>query len=211
VDAIAGTGAGILESFTTWQRAILEKLNRADTTHLPRLRELVVPLQWPEDELAYSPFPGRHPGMAGFAKALVVDQSWQAFAAYERGLLARWGPVSTGRRASPTPAGWFRLNWRSRGRHSTVDPAWFMKWYFNFDNTAGLALHSYALPGYPASHGCIRLLERDAIWLYEWGGEGTPLLVAGRYEYAGRPPWRTPESLARGIELYAAGSMTTLP
>jgi len=62
----------------------------------------------------------------------------------------------------------------------------------NFSNRAGLALHAYALPGYPASHGCVRLLERDAIWLYQWvdtwhlssGGQsvespGTPLLIQG--------------------------------
>jgi hypothetical protein len=209
VEAIAGAGAAFLEPFTPRQRAILEKLNRADIRHLPRLRELVVPLSWPDDELAYSPFPRRLP--AADAQLLIVDQPSQAFGAYERGRLVRWGPTSSGRRASPTPAGWFRLNWRSRGRHSTVDPEWFMEWYLNFDNAAGLALHTHPLPGYPASHGCVRLLERDAMWLYEWGRAGTPLVIAGRYAFGSPPPWRSADYLARGLDPYAAGWMTARP
>jgi hypothetical protein len=88
-----------------------------------------------------------------------------------------------------------------------------MEWYFNIDNVLGLALHRYSLPGYPASHGCIRLLERDAIWIYGWGeGEtfdaagrivehGTPILIAGRYAFGAPPPWRSLEYLAGGIAL----------
>jgi hypothetical protein len=114
--------------------------------------------------------------------------------------------VSTGRASSPTPDGLFHLNWRSARRHSTVNPRWFMRWYFNFDNRRGLSLHAYALPGVPASHGCIRLLERDAQWLFEWGEEwavsqggrrvdtpGTPLWIVGQYDFAAPPPWRSVE------------------
>jgi len=140
-------------------------------------------------------------------------QAAQAFAAYEQGRLLRWGPVSSGRRAYPTPSGLFHLNWRSRGRHSSVNPQWYMEWYFNFDNVRGFALHSYTLPGYPASHACVRLLERDAIWIYEWGDgwtlgkrgqvleRGTPLLIVGQYGFDAQPPWRSLEHLARGIDL----------
>jgi hypothetical protein len=193
-------GAGTFsDRFSPRQRAILEKLNRADAAHLPRLRQIVVPWEWHDDELAYSPFPLSYPAAGG--KLLVVDLGWQAFAAYEVGRLVRWGPVSSGRRSSPTPDGRFQLNWRSRGRHSTVNPAWFMEWYINFDNIRGLALHSHPLPGYPASHGCIRLLERDAIWMHEWGEAGTPLVIVGQYAVDGVPAWRSLEHLARGIEL----------
>src|SRR3982751_2991278 len=44
-----------------------------------------------------------------------------------------------------------------------------MAWHFNFENALGLAFHEYTLPAKPDSHGCIRLLQRDAKWLYEWG------------------------------------------
>jgi hypothetical protein len=96
-----------------------------------------------------------------------------------------------------------------------------MRWYFNFGNRDGLALHAYALPGAPASHGCIRLLERDAQWLYEWGEPwtldstgtrvlraGTPVFVIGRYDFDAAPPWRSLFWLSRAVELPAptAGS-----
>jgi len=133
----------------------------------------------------------------------------------------RWGPVSSGARSDQTPSGVFTLNWRSTGRASTIDPDWFMRWYFNFGNRDGLALHAYALPGAPASHGCIRLLERDAQWLYEWGEPwtldstgtrvlraGTPVFVIGRYDFDAAPPWRSLFWLSRAVELPAptAGS-----
>jgi len=199
--------------FASWQVAILEKLNRTDTRHMARQDVLVIPLEWHVDELTYSPFPRTYPAAAARPKLLVVDQPAQAFAAYQGGHLVRWGPVSTGRRAHPTPSGLFHLNWRTRGRHSTVNPAWYMEWYVNFHNTRGLALHAYALPGHPASHACIRLLTRDAIWIYEWGGvraldrrgqltdPGTPLLIVGQYAFDKAPPWRSLADLARGILL----------
>ena len=211
VERLGETGRDLGARFTAAQLAILEKLNRADVAHLGRLEHLVIPAVW-LDELQYSPFPPAYPAAGHVRKMLVVDQPSQAFAAYEEGRLTRWGPVSSGRQASRTPSGVFHLNWRSRGRHSTVNPQWYMKWYFNFENTRGLSLHSYTLPGYPASHACIRLLERDAIWIYEWGEgstlsprgtvtPGTPLVVVGQYAFGSPPPWQSVAHLARGTRL----------
>lgn len=204
--------SSLIERFTTNQRAVLEKLNRADASHLAGLNHLVVPTLW-LDELEYTPFPWTYPPSAAHPKLLIVDLSAQAFVAYEHGALVQWGPVSSGGRASATPKGLFHLTWRSRGHHSSVNPQWFMEWYFNFDNVQGLALHSYALPGRPASHGCIRLLERDAQWLHAWGEgwtrhdngaiarRGTPLLIVGEYAFDSPPPWRDLTYIARGIRL----------
>lgn len=203
-----------LRGYAPERLALLEKLNRADRAHLDRLPALVLPGAWDLDELQYSPLPRTWEASRAHSKLFVILLSGQVFAAYEHGALVRWGPVSSGFRADPTPSGLFHLNWKSRGRHSTVDPEWYMRWYFNFENRQGRALHAYTMPGYPASHGCLRLLERDAIWLYEWGDswqlapggreilrEGTPVLILGRYEFEQPPPWRSLEWLGRGIEL----------
>jgi hypothetical protein len=200
--------------FTDSQVDILEKLNRADRAHLPRLAQLVIPEQWAGDERTYAPFPARYPPAASLPKTLVVHLPGQVFGAYELGTLVRWGPVSSGSRQSQTPGGLFHLNWRSRGHASSVDPDWFMRWYFNFENTEGLSLHQYALPGRPASHGCVRLLERDAEWLYGWGEgwaldatatrvvrPGTSVLIIGAYDFDAPPPWRSLEWLAAPVEL----------
>jgi hypothetical protein len=204
----------IAERFDANQIAILEKLNRADAQHLDRLIELVVPEWWSLDERAYTSLPAWYEPASSYPKLVVVYVPGQVFGAYEAGRLARWGPVSTGARASATPEGWFHLTWRAPRHVSTVDSDWDMKWYFNFENVTGLALHEYVLPGHPASHGCVRLLERDAKWLYEWGepwvldrtgqvviATGTPVLVTGAYDFESPPPWRSLTWLSAFIEL----------
>lgn len=210
-----GDAKELSQRFAPAQIGVLEALNRADAAHLPVLKELVVPDSWDADLRQYSPFPNQIGTWgADLPRVVIVHQPGQAFAAYENGRLVRWGPVSTGRAASPTPQGLFHLNWRSPGRHSTVNPRWFMPWYFNFENEGGLSFHEYALPGRPASHACIRLLERDARWLYEWGEgwtldergweilrQGTPVLIVGCYPFGDEAPWRLVPWLATGIDL----------
>jgi hypothetical protein len=192
--------------YSSRQIRLLEKLNRVDAERLPRLDSMVVPDRWDADEAEYSPLPRQVQELAEHGKALVVHQPLQVFGAYEGGRLVRWGPVSTGRREHPTPAGRFYLTWKSRGRYSTVNPEWYLPWYFNFHNERGLSFHQYALPGEPASHACVRLLERDARWIFEWGEgwtldergwevleEGTPVWILGEYGYDRPPPWLRPD------------------
>jgi hypothetical protein len=210
----------LLVGATPSQIVLLEKLNRADESHLPRLFPLVVPTSWGAAEASHSVLPPWYAPAAAASKYLVVHLPGQMFGAYELGTLVRWGPISSGRRSSTTPTGLFALNWRSAGRASTINPAWFMRWYFNFGNREGLALHAYTLPGYPASHGCIRLLERDARWLYEWGDSwlvdsrmrllaaGTPVFVIGQYDFAAPPPWRSVAWLSQEVSLPSPATST---
>lgn len=165
IEGRSQTAGSLHERFSEAQLALLEKLNRADVEHLGQLREVVLPESWIDDELPYSVLPMRYAASEPWSTFLVVYLPGQLFGAYEFGRLVRWGPVSSGGRSNPTSSGLFALNWRSTGRASTVDPDWFMRWYFNFGSREGLAFHAYSLPGSPASHGCIRLLDRDAQWL----------------------------------------------
>jgi hypothetical protein len=46
---------------------------------------------------------------------------------------------------------------------------WEMYWVFNFHEARGIHIHQYPMPtGGPASHGCVRLIEEDAKWIYDW-------------------------------------------
>lgn len=192
--------------FTTPQIALLEKLNRRDAEHLVRLKEMIVPDEWLDDELAYAPLPAEWGWASDKPKSLVVHQPSQVFGAYEAGKLVRWGAVSSGRRETPTPAGVFSLTWKAKSRVSSDNAQWLLKWYFNFVNARGVSFHQFELPGLPASHACVRLLERDAQWLYDWGEQwtltadgrqimtpGTPVVVLGSYDFARPAPWLVPE------------------
>ena len=214
------TAAELAKRFTSAQIDLLEMLNRRDREHLvradPPVPGLVVPDAWSDDLLTYSPFPASWPGAESQAKAIVVHQPLQAFGAYENGRLVRWGPVSTGRKETPTPDGAFNLTWRARSRRSTDNEDWLLEWYFNFVNERGVSFHLFDLPGYPASHACVRLLLRDAQWLYGWGEQwkldetrrhvavaGTPVLIHGTYPFGSPPAWLALDALAAPVALPA--------
>lgn len=191
--------------FTADQLALLEKLNRRDVAHLRRLTTVIVPERWEGSELDYSPLPRQWAEAAHLPRIIIVDQPMQVFGAYEAGVLVRWGPVSTGRKETPTPAGSFNLTWKSKSRISTDNDQWKLKWYFNFINSRGVSFHEFDLPGSAASHACVRLLPRDAEWLYGWGEQwrltkdgraveipGTPVIVQGVVDFTRPSPWTDP-------------------
>src|SRR5690606_27514373 len=83
---------------------------------------------------------------------------------------------------------------------STVNKTWILNWNFNVSNFGGIGFHQYALPGYPASHSCMRLQDADAYFLYNWAeqwimqndkelAKGTPVLVYGKYPFGAARPW----------------------
>jgi len=153
-------------------RGLLQILNRNDLENLRRGDTLVVPVDPDLDFRAYSPFPHYWPGAQDIDKVVVLDKHVQAFAAYEWGVLKRWSIINTGTESSITPSGRFNVNWKEDYRVSTLSPPdepWEMYWVMNLHEARGIHMHQYALPmGGPASHGCIRLSDPDARWLYAW-------------------------------------------
>lgn len=178
------------------------KVNRVDLRHVRQGDTLVLPEPL-TDVLRLSPFPPEIESARSLPKLLLVSRRVQAFAAYQSGTLVHWGPTSTGKHSTPTPTGLFFTTWKSRQRRSTVNEEWLLRWVFNFESREGLSFHQYDLPGYPASHACVRLLEEDARWIYEWADQwtvsrdgrsilafGTPVIIFGDYAYGKPPPWK---------------------
>ncbi len=85
-------------------------------------------------------------------------------------------PVSTGMPGHPTPMGVFSVIEKDRYHHSNIysgAPMPFMQritW-------SGVAMHAGVLPGYPASHGCIRMPESFAIKMWGWTKMGARVFV----------------------------------
>ncbi len=163
------------------QRDIVKRINRTSQFLRPGMI-IAIP-----DHLSQlglndvAPFP--HNIKPAGEKLLYIDQQKLAWAAYDKsGKLLRWGPASPGSNPCPgvaggclTPEGSFRiLSRKGRDCISNSFPRMLngergggdMPYCLHFFR--GYSLHgSTDLPGYPSSHGCIRLFIEDARWLNE--------------------------------------------
>ncbi|MCC6186764.1 MAG: L,D-transpeptidase [Chitinophagaceae bacterium] len=175
-------------------------LNRTDIIHLKRLDSFLVPDIYKDTLLPYFPFAANVPAIADIEKIIFFSYPTQSFAAYENGKLIITGPTSMGKKATKTPTGLFFCNWKAKEIRSTVDNEWILKWNYNVSNFGGVGFHEYALPGYPASHSCMRLLSEQAQFLYDWAkqwklkdgkllAKGTPVIIYGEYPFGQPRPW----------------------
>lgn len=113
-------------------------------------------------------------------KLIIVNLPMLAFGAYnEKGDLVYWGPVSGGRdwcndvrRPCKTIRGAFSVfnkeGAKCRSRSFPVDRGGGAPMPYCMFFHTGYALHgSHEVPGYNASHGCVRMYTKDAKWLNE--------------------------------------------
>ena len=176
-------------------------INRTDKANIAKMDSVVIPNDFSGDLVYYLPFPIHVSALEDVSKVLIFSYPTQTFAAYENGELVYTGPTNMGRKKVPTPTGLFFTNWKAEKTTSTFNDEWDLKWNFNIENKLGVGFHQYELPGYPASHSCLRLLEKDAKYLYKWADEwvlkdsenvkvkGTPVIVFGSYNFDGPKPW----------------------
>lgn len=190
----------LLTSLRTEELETILALNRMDKNRLRTNSAVVIPDCPSSDFKDFSPFPKELDVIKCAPKVVLVSQRIQAFGLYENGELIKWGPVSTGKRSTKTPNGLHYGNYKAKRKVSTVDESWILPFYFNFMNYEGVGTHQYAMPGYPASHGCVRMYNKDAKYIYDWAdmwqlenGEiaknGTPFMVFGEYDYTSNKPW----------------------
>jgi lipoprotein-anchoring transpeptidase ErfK/SrfK len=109
---------------------------------------------------------------------IAISLNSQRLTLYANGAAIAHSPVSTGTPTHPTPTGIFSVIQKNRHHRSNLysnAPMPFMQritW-------SGVALHQGVLPGYPASHGCIRLPASFASYL--WGttriGTGARVII----------------------------------
>ena len=107
---------------------------------------------------------------------LVIDLSTQRATLYRNGVVIGISTVSTGGRGRRTPTGVFTILQKEVVHRSrTYDDAPMP--YMQRLTWKGVAMHAGHLPGYPASHGCIRLPTGFAKRLYAVTRLGTPVMI----------------------------------
>lgn len=191
------------EKFSQEQRYIILALNRLDQKNQWRADTLAIPDSFDDSLMEYSPFPSHLQSLEKVHKIAFFSYPIQAYALYNQGKLVKWGPTSLGKKSAQTKRGLMFTNWKKKLAISTVKSEWKLPYNFNIHNTLGIGWHEYDLPGYPASHSCLRLLEADAKFMYDWADQwvltkdgtkqlakGTPVIVFGDYNWGGKKPWK---------------------
>lgn len=190
-------------------------LNRTDKANLQKMDSILVASDMTGDVAYYLPFPLQVPYLSEVPKIIFFSYPTQTFAAYEYGELQRTGPTNMGRKTDPTPTGLFFTNWKAETSTSTFNDEWDLRWNFNIANKLGVGWHQYTLPGYPASHSCLRLGEADARYLYDWADQwimkndnivlvqGTPVIIFGTYPFGEPKPWYQLANNPKALDLKA--------
>jgi hypothetical protein len=107
---------------------------------------------------------------------IAVSISKQNVKIYDANGFFAEAPVSTGMAGHSTPMGAFSVIQKQKMHHSNIysgAPMPFMEritW-------SGVAMHAGVLPGYPASHGCIRMPMAFAVKMYGWTRMGARVVV----------------------------------
>lgn len=193
-------------------------LNRKARYYMRVGDTVVVPSVYDTNLTLYSLFPQYYHGAKDIKKLIVVSNKYLCYGAYEYGKLVHFAACNTGKEKTPTYPGRYSLVWKKKEHLSSLDSSWVMPYNWNFHQYAGCAFHQFTMPGYAASHSCVRQFKEDARWLYYWGEgaklnknrsryihlSGTPVIVLDVFDYT-RPktgPWLTLESnKAHTIEL----------
>jgi L,D-transpeptidase catalytic domain len=131
---------------------------------------------------------------------LVIDLTRQRALLYRDGVPIAASTISTGSKGRETPTGVFTILQKEVfHRSGTYDNAPMP--YMQRLTSKGVAMHGGNLPGYPASHGCIRLPKVFAKLLYGVTVLGTPVMITDEAELAEQA--RTAAEYQRAREEFA--------
>jgi hypothetical protein len=108
---------------------------------------------------------------------ITVSLARQTITLYDQGVEVAQSPISSGMSEFPTPTGVFSVL-QKRWFHSSNIYSGAPMPYMQRLTWSGIALHGGVVPGYRASHGCIRLPEQFAIRLWGTTRPGVRVVIA---------------------------------
>ena len=118
---------------------------------------------------------------------IVVSIDRQKVTIYDANGVFAESPVSTGMKGHSTPMGVFSVIQKHKFHHSNIYSGAPMP-YMQRITWSGVAMHAGVLPGYPASHGCIRMPMAFAVKMWNWTKMGARVIVT--------PGQMTPQSFS---------------
>jgi hypothetical protein len=137
------------------------------------------------DERELAAVPGQKVGPPAGAVSLKIDVVKRTLEVYDDGRLHKTYRVAVGKSKTPTPFGEWVVVWKDYNWGTGFGTRWLglnVPW-----GTFGI--HGTNKPwsiGSFASHGCIRMRNRDVEELFEWVKIGTPVVIEGGRTRLGR-------------------------
>ena len=113
--------------------------------------------------------------------AISIEQ--QKVRVYDANGLFAESPVSTGMKGHSTPMGVFSVIQKNKMHRSNIYSGAPMP-YMQRITWSGIALHAGVLPGYPASHGCIRMPMAFAVKMWNWTRMGARVIITPGADHA---------------------------
>jgi len=107
---------------------------------------------------------------------IVVSLADQSLYAYNGKQLVAYSNISSGRPGHETPTGSFTVSEKDADHHSSLYDDASMPFFMRLTD-GGVGLHAGFIPGYPASHGCVRLPYGMARELFQHVDSGTPVEI----------------------------------
>src|SRR3981189_2944634 len=114
---------------------------------------------------------------AGEPVMAIVSLRTQRVTVYDANGWILQAPVSSGQKGRETPAGVFAVIQKEAEHYSNLYDDAFMP-HMHRITWSGIALHGGPLPGYPASHGCVRMPFDFAERLFDVTRPGMRVIVA---------------------------------
>lgn len=108
---------------------------------------------------------------------ITISLESQHLKIYDSNGLFAESPVSTGMAGHSTPMGVFSIIQKNKYHRSNIYSNAPMP-YMQRITWSGVALHAGVLPGYPASHGCIRMPMNFAMRMWGWTRMGARVIIA---------------------------------
>jgi lipoprotein-anchoring transpeptidase ErfK/SrfK len=150
-----------------------ESFSNCDSKHRSMAQRAVVERIDYDKYLWLSPTENQPPDSVN---RIVVSLADQRLYAYHNRQLIAWSNISSGRPGHETPTGTFTVTQKDVDHHSSLYDDASMPFFMRLTDTA-VGLHAGFLPGYPASHGCVRLPFGMARQLYGCVETGTPVEI----------------------------------
>ena len=111
--------------------------------------------------------------------SIIVSIKEQLLHVHRRGVRIGVTTVSTGKKGHDTPLGVFTVLQKNKDHVSNIYDSEMP--FMQRLTWTGIALHAGALPGYPASHGFVRMPLKFAELLFGATRLGTPVVIANRF------------------------------